>query len=145
MITKATSTDTSVDNKAYNLYKTTPTTLLIARVWTHLIPPTQQLCHSLFGAKTRRKLLTEKSPLISTISITITGPSKHAAGITITLLYLSHQSLLIHTHTHTHAPAAKKDRGWEKNGAITRKQIKTEPCAPTYTNHSHNVIIRVCV
>lgn len=29
-----------------------------------------------------------------------------------------------HRETHTRAPAAKNDHGWEKNGAITHKQIK---------------------
>lgn len=49
-----------------------------------------------------------------------------------------------HTETHTRAPAAKNYRGWEKNGAITRKQIKTEPYVHQHTQTTHITLLYVC-
>lgn len=65
------------------------TKLVIENETLRRVAPTDQVdantytLHPLFGAKTQLKLPREGA-LISIISLTITGPSKHATGITIT-------------------------------------------------------------
>lgn len=51
-----------------------------------------------------------------------------------------------HKHAHTWAPAAKNYHGWEKNGAIASKQIKTEPCVhQPHTQTTHIMLLYECV